>query len=123
MNMRHYTKNHEWISWDGETATVGITDHAREALGGIVHVDLPQEGRQIARDEDVGVIESVKTASELYAPVSGMVTVLNGAVLENPEHLDDLEQELWLFKMTVSDEQELAGLMDEQAYQAFVAAS
>ena len=119
---RHFTKDHEWIEIDGDSATVGITEHAQEQLGDLVFVELPEPGKQLAKGDEAAVVESVKAASEVYAPVSGTVTRTNAALVDNPETVnEDAEGEGWFFKLTLSDPGELAGLMDSAAYKAFLA--
>jgi len=119
---RYFTDEHEWIEVDGSTATVGITEYAQSQLGDIVFVEVPDEGRAVSKGDDAAVVESVKAASDVYAPVSGTVLEGNGALADNPGLVnEDPEGEGWFFKLTLSDESELEGLMDEAAYQAFVA--
>lgn len=119
---RYFTKDHEWIAVEGAEATVGITDYAQSQLGDITFVELPGEGSEVAKGESASVVDSVKAASDVYAPVSGRVTVANAALEDQPELVNsDPEGEGWLWKMTLSDTAELEGLMDEAAYQAYVA--
>jgi len=119
---RYFTDEHEWIEVDGSTATVGITEYAQSQLGDIVFVEVPDEGRTVSKGDDAAVVESVKAASDVYAPVSGTVIEGNAALADNPGLVnEDPEGEGWFFKLTLSDESELEGLMDEAAYQAFVA--
>lgn len=116
-----YTTDHEWLQIDGDVATVGITDYAQTQLGDVVFVELPKVGRALKKAEAAAVVESVKAASDVYAPVSGTVTVVNAALEDQPELVNsDAEGEGWLWKMTLSDPSELASLMDEAAYQTFV---
>jgi len=116
----YYTEDHEWLSVDGNVATVGITDHAQEQLGGLVFVELPDVGRDLKKGEDGAVVESVKAASDVYAPASGTVTEINDAVAGDAELVNrDAEGQGWLYKMTLSDPAELDGLMDRTAYLAF----
>jgi glycine cleavage system H protein len=118
---RYFTEDHEWIELDGETATVGITDYAQSQLGDIVFVEVPEEGKQVAKGDDAAVVESVKAASDVYAPVSGTVIEGNSALDGEPALVnEDPEGEGWFFKMTLSDSGELEGLMDEAAYADFV---
>lgn len=120
--MRYFTKDHEWIEVDGTAATVGITDYAQGQLGDVVFVELPEAGRVVAADKEAAVVESVKAASEVYAPVSGTVTEANGALADTPDLVNTApEGEGWFFKLTLSNPAELDGLMDEGAYKAFVA--
>lgn len=119
---RYFTKDHEWIAVEGDEATVGITDYAQSQLGDITFVELPGEGSEVGKGDSASVVDSVKAASDVYAPVSGKVTVANGALEDQPELVNsDPEGEGWLWKMTLSDAAELDGLMDEASYQAYVA--
>ncbi|MBO9624069.1 MAG: glycine cleavage system protein GcvH [Sphingomonas sp.] len=118
---RYYTEDHEWIEVDGETATVGITDYAQGQLGDIVFVEVPEEGRTVAKGDDAAVVESVKAASDVYAPVAGTVIEGNPALADNPALVnEDPEGEGWFFKLTLADTGELDSLMDEAGYQDFV---
>jgi glycine cleavage system H protein len=124
MTSVRYTKEHEWIRLDGDTATVGITNHAQEQLGDIVFVELPPVGKKLVKGGDAAVVESVKAASEVYAPVSGDVTEVNSAIVAEPARVNqDPEGSAWFLKMRLSDLGELDGLMDEAAYKAFLAES
>lgn len=119
---RYFTKDHEWIAVEGAEATVGITDYAQSQLGDITFVELPGEGSEVGMGDSASVVDSVKAASDVYAPVSGQVTVANAALEDQPELVNtDPEGEGWLWKMTLADAAELEGLMDEAAYQAYVA--
>lgn len=119
---RYFTDEHEWIDVDGEVATVGITDYAQSQLGDIVFVDVPEAGKTVAKGDDAAVVESVKAASDVYAPVSGTVIEGNAALADEPALVNsDPEGDGWFFKLTLADAGELDGLMDEAAYQAFVA--
>jgi glycine cleavage system H protein len=116
-----YTKDHEWVRIDGDVATVGISDYAQQQLGDVVFVELPEAGRTATQGGEIAVVESVKAASEVFAPVSGEVTESNAALAENPALVnEDAEVEGWFFKMSLSDPAELEALMDEAAYQAYV---
>lgn len=118
---RYYTEDHEWIEVDGETVTVGITDYAQSQLGDIVFVEVPEEGKTVSKGDDAAVVESVKAASDVYAPVGGTVIEGNPALADNPALVnEDPEGEGWFFKLTLADEGELGGLMDETAYKDFV---
>jgi glycine cleavage system H protein len=122
MATTYYTKDHEWIAVDGTTATVGITEHAQEQLGDLVFVELPEKGRKLRQGEEAVVVESVKAASDVYAPVSGEVIATNGELAGDPAMVNrSAEGEGWLFRMTLSDPSELSGLMDHAAYKAMVA--
>src|ERR1700760_1253272 len=116
-----FTKDHEWISVDGTTATVGITDYAQAQLGDIVFAEVPAAGTKVEKGKEAAVVESVKAASDVYAPVSGEVTEGNAALTEDPSLVNTApEGEGWFFKLMLSDPSELEGLMDEAAYKAFV---
>jgi glycine cleavage system H protein len=120
--MRYFTKEHEWIEIDGEVATVGITDYAQRQLGDIVFVELPAVGTMLAKGKEAAVVESVKAASDVYAPIEGEVTETNAALEEDPALVNTApEGEGWFFRMTIADASQLAGLMDAEAYQAFIA--
>ncbi len=115
-----YTEDHEWVSVEGDVATVGITDYAQNALGDIVFVEVPEAGREVAQGDDAAVVESVKTASDVYAPISGEVTEGNAELEDQPELVNQSpEGDGWFFKMTVGDAAELDKLMDEAAYKEF----
>lgn len=119
---RLYTQDHEWIDVAGDVATVGITDYAQGQLGDVVFVDLPDSGRAVTKGGEAAVVESVKAASDVYAPVSGTVTESNAALADDPSLVNSApEAEGWFFKLTLSDVWELDGLMDKAAYDAFVA--
>ena len=119
---RYFTEDHEWIEVDGDTATIGITDYAQGQLGDIVFVEVPAEGTQLAKGNEAAVVESVKAASDVYAPVSGTVSEGNSALENDPALVNSApETEGWFFKLTMSDESELDGLMTEAAYKDFVA--
>ncbi|WP_309658625.1 MULTISPECIES: glycine cleavage system protein GcvH [unclassified Sphingomonas] len=120
--MRYFTEDHEWIDVDGAIGTVGITDYAQGQLGDIVFVDVPAEGRQLSKGDEAAVVESVKAASDVYTPVSGTVLEGNAALADQPDLVNsDADGEGWFFRITLSDESELEELMDEAAYEAFVA--
>jgi glycine cleavage system H protein len=119
---RYFTEDHEWIEVDGDHATVGITEYAQEQLGDIVFAEVPASGTELKKGGDAAVVESVKAASDVYAPVSGEVLEGNDALEGDPALINsDPEGEGWFFKLTLSDADELAGLMDRAAYDAFVA--
>ena len=117
-----FTKEHEWISRDaGNTATVGITEHAQNELGEVVFVDLPEKGKSLAAQEVFGSVESVKAVSDLYIPVSGTVQEVNSALLEAPEQInDDAYGEGWLIRIQMSDPSELEGLMSLEDYEKYL---
>ena len=117
-----FTKDHEWVRQDGDTATVGITDYAQEQLGDVVYVELPEVGRQVEQGGEAAVVESAKAASEVYAPVSGEVVEVNDVLAGDPAQVNaDAMGGGWFMKIKLSDPKEIEGLMDEAAYQAFVA--
>ena len=116
----YYTKDHEWVRVEGDTGTVGITDFAQGQLGDIVFVEVPEAGRQVEKGGDAAVVESVKAASDVYAPVSGEVTEGNAALADTPDLVNtDPEGEGWFFKLRLSDTSQLEGLMDADGYKAF----
>jgi glycine cleavage system H protein len=122
MSIVRFNKDHEWVRIDGTEAVVGITDYAQTQLGDIVHVDLPAVGKRIEQGKEVAAVESVKAANELYSPISGEVTDVNTALAEDPTKINaDPMGEGWFFKLRVTDAAELDALMDEAAYQKFVA--
>jgi glycine cleavage system H protein len=113
----YFTKEHEWISVDGDTATVGISDHAQEQLGDIVFAEVPEAGRRLAKGQEAAVVESVKAASDIYAPVSGEVIEGNQAVAGDPSLVNsDPQGQGWFFKLKLDNPGELDGLMDQAAY-------
>ena len=117
----YFTKEHEWISVDGDTATVGISNHAQEQLGDIVFAEVPEAGRKLSKGQEAAVVESVKAASDVYAPVSGEVVEGNRAVADDPALVNsDPEGRGWFFKLKLDDPGELDGLMDEAAYRSWV---
>ncbi|CAN5480846.1 glycine cleavage system protein GcvH [soil metagenome] len=119
---RYFTEEHEWIDVEGEIATVGITDYAQEQLGDIVFVELPAEGATFDKGDDAAVVESVKAASDVFAPVSGEVIEANGTLEDEPALVNtDPEEDGWFFKLRLTDASELDGLMTESAYKKFVA--
>ena len=119
---RYFTKDHEWLSVAGDTATVGVTDYAQGQLGDVVFVELPPVGTSLTQGKDAAVVESVKAASEVYAPISGTVTEGNADLEADPSLVNTApEAGGWFFRMTVGDASELDGLMDETAYRAMVA--
>ena len=119
---RYFTDEHEWIDVSGDIATVGITDYAQEQLGDIVFVELPAEGTTFDKGDDAAVVESVKAASDVFAPISGEVVEANGALEDEPALVNsDAEEDGWFFKLRIADTSELEGLMTEVAYKKFVA--
>jgi glycine cleavage system H protein len=119
--MLKFTKDHEWIRLEGDIATVGITAHAQEQLGDLVFVELPAPGAKSEQGAATAVVESVKAASEVYAPLSGEVTEVNQAIVDNPELVNsDPMGQGWFFRMKISDPSQFAELLDEKAYQALI---
>ena len=116
----YYTTEHEWIRVEGDVGTVGITGFAAEKLGDVVFVELPEIGKQVKKEGDMAVVESVKAASDVYAPVSGSVTAANAAIVDDPAKVNaDPEGEGWFVKLKLSNAGELSGLMDKTAYDKF----
>jgi glycine cleavage system H protein len=117
-----YTKEHEWIKVDGDVATIGITEHAQQQLGDVVFVELPAVGKAVAKGGEAAVVESVKAASDVYAPVSGEVVAVNKELEGDPALINrDAEAGAWFMKVKLKDKAELNDLMDKSAYDAFVA--
>lgn len=114
-----YSESHEWVKVDGETAIIGISDHAQQAMGNIVYVDMPEEEDEVAANEDFGAVESVKAASDLISPVSGVVVEVNKALADAPELLNKDAYENWIIKVKMDDPEELKNLMDAAAYEKF----
>ena len=113
----YFTKDHEWVRVEGDTATVGISDHAQAALGDIVFAEVPAAGRTLAKGDEAAVVESVKAASDVYAPVGGDVTESNAELADDPALVNRApEAEGWFFKLKLADPAELGGLMDEAVY-------
>ena len=118
----YFTKEHEWVRVEGDTATVGISNHAQEQLGDIVFAEVPEAGRRVSKGQEAAVVESVKAASDVYAPVSGEVIEGNSALGDDPALINsDPEGQGWFFKLKLDNPQELDELMDEDAYRDFVA--
>lgn len=116
-----FTKDHEWVRMDGDVATVGITDHAQGALGDLVFVELPELGRVVEAGEACAVVESVKAASDVYAPLGGKIVEVNQAIIDNPGTVNsDPQGEGWFFRIEPTDQAAVAAMMDEDAYAAFV---
>jgi glycine cleavage system H protein len=117
-----YTADHEWLRIEGDVATIGVTDYAQSQLGDVVFVELPKVGRTLKKAEAVAVVESVKAASDVYAPISGEVVEVNDAVAAEPALVNsDAAGKAWFFKVKIADRSELDGLMDEAAYQKHIA--
>lgn len=116
------SEEHEWVTVEGDLATVGITNYAQNALGDVVFVELPEVGASFARGDEVAVVESVKAASEIYAPLSGEITEVNGTLEDAPDKINQSPMDDgWLFKIKLSSAGELNEMMDEEAYEAYVA--
>ncbi len=116
-----FTNDHEWVEVNGDTATVGITNYAQEQLGDVVFVELPDVGAELDQGDESGVIESVKAASEIYAPISGQVSEVNEALNDDPALINTAaEGDGWMYKMTISDADQLDDLMDKDAYNTYV---
>ena len=121
MSEPKFTKDHEWVRLEGGVATIGITEHAQNALGDVVFVDLPEVGREVTAGEAIAVVESVKAASDVYAPIAGKVVEVNGALADNPGTINSAPTtDGWFFRIEAADVAEVAALMDEDAYAAFV---
>ena len=122
MSVTRFTKDHEWVRQEGDVAVIGITDYAQQQLGDVVYVELPEVGRQVEQGKEAAVVESAKAASEVYAPVSGEVVAVNDTLLGDPAKVnDDAMGDGWFLKVRLGNPKELDGLMDEAAYDAFVA--
>jgi len=118
---KRYTKEHEWVSLDGDIATIGITDHAQEQLGDVVFVELPEVNREVTAGEACAVVESVKAASDLYAPLSGKVVETNPEIVDEPTLVNtDAEGEGWFFRVEVDDAAAFEALMDSDAYDEYL---
>ncbi len=124
MTETRFTKDHEWVRLDGAVATIGITQHAQEALGDVVFVELPEPGREVAEGEGCAVVESVKAASDVYAPLAGRVVEVNPAIVDEPGLVNrEPEGDAWFFRMELADLAAFAELMNEADYAAFVEAA
>ncbi len=116
-----YTGEHEWIRTEGGSATVGISDYAQEQLGDVVYVELPEVGKKVDQGDEAAVVESVKAASEIYAPVGGKISEVNETLADDPSQINaDAQGAGWIFKMTIDDESALDALMDSDAYREYV---
>ena len=116
----YYTKEHEWITLEGEVATIGITKHATEMLGDIVFAELPEKGSNVDKDGTAGVVESTKAASDVYTPVSGEVVDINQAIVDDPSKInEDPEGSAWFFKLKMKDMSEMDSLMNKEEYDKF----
>ena len=115
-----YTREHEWIEVDGSIGTVGITDYAQSSLGDIVYVDLPKVGDAVTANAIFGSVESVKAVSDLFSPVTGTVTAVNGELKNTPDKINEAPHEAWIIKVELADPAELEKLLDAAAYEAFI---
>ena len=121
MSSLRYTNDHEWVRVEGDSAVVGISDYAQEQLGDVVFVELPTVGVTFSQNDDAAVVESVKAASEIYAPISGEILAVNDSLGNAPETLNsDPTGDGWMFKISIADKGEIDALMDEAAYKAYV---
>ena len=120
--MLRYTEEHEWVKLEGDEVVVGITEYATEQLGDLVFVELPEEGTTVAKGDEVVTIESVKAASDIAAPLDGVITEVNTVIVGNPALVNEDPLEAgWFFRMSMADPSELDALMDEEAYRAYIA--
>lgn len=116
-----YTESHEWAKLEGNTVTVGITDHAQDQLGDVVYVELPETGKTVSKGDEIGVIESSKTAAEIYAPVGGTIAEANAELTDNPERVNESPYgQGWIVKIEAADAGEIESLMDAAAYDSYV---
>ena len=120
MSNKKFSKQHEWVSAEGDVATIGITKHATEMLGDIVFVELPKKGKNIEKEDQVGVVESTKAASDVYTPISGEVVERNQSIVDDPSKINsDPENEGWFFKLKIKDKSEIDILMNKEEYEEF----
>jgi glycine cleavage system H protein len=118
---KRFTREHEWVTLDGDIATVGITDHAQEQLGDLVHIELPELEREVTEGESCAVVESVKAASDIYAPLAGKIVEVNETITEDPSIVNsDAEGEGWFFRLELEDPDVFEALMDQDAYDEFL---
>lgn len=117
----YFTKDHEWVRIDGDIATVGITDYAQSQLGDVVYVELPEIGKELKKGDEAAVVESVKAASEVFAPISGTVEAVNAGLVDQPAAINEAAEGAgWFLRLIVADKGELSGLMDESTYRNFL---
>lgn len=119
MSKTYYSRTHEYVTVDGNIGYIGISDYAQHALGNVVYVDMPEQGDDLAAGEEFGAVESVKAASDLFAPVSGAVIESNEELIDNPRLINEDAMQNWIVKIELTDPSELDNLMDEEAYKAF----
>lgn len=119
MSKTYYSRTHEYVIVDGNIGYIGISDYAQHALGNVVYVDMPEQGDDLAAGEEFGAVESVKAASDLFAPVSGAVIESNEELIDNPRLINEDAMQNWIVKIELTDPSELDNLMDEEAYKAF----
>ena len=120
MSNKKFSKQHEWVSGEGDVATIGITKHATQMLGDIVFVELPKKGKNIEKEDQVGVVESTKAASDVYTPISGEVVETNQSIVDDPSKINsDPENEGWFFKLKIKDKSEIDILMNKEEYEKF----
>ena len=116
-----YSREHEWVRLEGDAAVIGITDHAQEALGEIVYLELPAKGEKISKEDAFGVVESTKAVSDIYAPISGPILEVNSELITTPERINkDPYEDGWLLKVTIADQKEIDELMDAKEYAEFL---
>ncbi len=116
-----YTKEHEWIKEEGGVVIIGVTDYAQDSLGDVVYVELPEEGSNVTKDEPFGVVESVKAVSDLYSPISGVITEVNDAIVDSPEAINEEPYgEAWMIKVELSNPEEMDELLSADEYQAYI---
>ena len=120
MSEKKYSKQHEWVTIEGDVATIGITTHAAEMLGDVVFVELPEKGKNVEKEGQAGVVESTKAASDIYTPLSGEVMNINQSIIDNPSKINsDPEGNAWFFKLKVKDKSEMSSLMNKDEYEKF----
>lgn len=116
----YYSKDHEWVKVEGEYATIGITDYAQDSLGDVVYVELPDIGDELDAGDEIGIVESVKAASDIYTPLSGKVVAVNEELVDTPEAINKDPYASWIIKLEISQVEELEKLMTSQEYEAFI---
>ena len=120
MSEKKYSKQHEWVTVDGDTATIGITQHAAEMLGDVVFVELPEKGKSVEKEGRAGVVESTKAASDVYTPITGEITETNQTIVDDPGSVNkDPESSAWFFKLKMKDQSEMDSLMNKEEYDKF----